>query len=412
MSDVRFIAFFLTQFHPTAENDAWWGRGFTEWTNVTRAEPLFDGHYQPHLPADLGFYDLRLAETRHAQIALAKQYGVDAFCYHYYWFSGRRLLNRPLDDMLADPASDMPFCLSWANENWTRRWNAAENEVLVAQHYLPDDDDRFIDGLLPIFADPRYIRIEGRPLLIVYRPQHLPDVRKSLAVWRERARTAGFDGLYLCSALTHGNAEWASSGFDGGIQFPPHNLLVENVNRDIAFHAPFRGNVIEFADAAANYLRPRADAEPAYRTVVPSWDNTARTRERAMVFLNGTPANYEFWLKEAVRLTQAERPPAERLVFLNAWNEWAEGCHLEPDARYGHAFLEATLRVKNGVSAATRFVDRGLTGHEAPPRRLFTDLRDVALYHLGTLSSQLRLRINRRPQLKRSLTWLMRLWNR
>ena len=409
-SDVRLIAFYLPQFHPTPENDRWWGKGFTEWTNVTRAEPLFPGHYQPRLPADLGFYDLRLRETRHEQIALARQYGIDGFCYHYYWFSGTRILHRPLDDMLADPASDMPFCLCWANENWTRRWDAADHDILIAQRYLPEDDRDFIAGLIPFFQDPRYIRIDGAPLLIVYRPQHLPDPRKTAGIWREYCKAAGFPVIHLCAALTHGNRDYRPFGFDSGVEFPPHNLDgCGAVNQTISFFKPFQGNVLEYRDIAGVYLKRKYVGDTVFRAVFPGWDNTARTRSRAVLVLNGTPANYEYWLAQTVRATARDFPAARQLVFINAWNEWAEGCCLEPDMRFQRGFLEATRRVKNGLSEKTGFEDVGLPGQGAEPRRSFVgDLGRVFRYHTGIFLGQAKLVVNRYPKVKSVLAGLIR----
>jgi capsular polysaccharide biosynthesis protein len=357
----RLIAFFLTQFHPIPENDEWWGKGFTEWTNAAKARPLFPGHYQPHLPADLGFYDLRLRETRRAQIALAKRYGIDGFCYHYYWFSGRRVLEQPLDDMLADPGSDMPFCICWANENWTRRWDAAEHEVLLAQEHRPDDDVRFIADLAPILKDPRYISQDGAPLLIVYRPQRMPDARKSASIWRDYCRSIGIPSIHLCAALTHGNWDFQQFGFDSGVEFPPHNLVRSLPNHAIEFYRPFHGHVFDYRDIAQQYLSRKYSPEwPGFRSVFPSWDNTARRGDSAVIVLNGTPQNYEHWLSEALRKTEADFPGQDRPVFINAWNEWAEGCHLEPDQKNGLRFLAATLRAKRGQSKFSDFLHSGI----------------------------------------------------
>ncbi len=401
-AEVRLIAFFLTQFHPTPENDRWWGRGFTEWTNVTKATPLFNGHHQPYLPTDLGFYDLRLAQTRYDQIALARQYGIDGFCYHYYWFSGTRILNEPLDAMLADPRHDMPFCLCWANENWTRRWDAADHEVLIAQKYLPDDDLNFIKDLEPFLRDPRYIRINGAPVLVVYRPQHLPDARRTLQIWREHCRAVGIGRLHLVAALTHGNEDYAQYGFDSGVEFPPHNLKTGNVNHRLDFQQPFYGNVMEYHVVAQSYLDRTYPNGNVFRTVFPSWDNTARTGSRAVVHLNGTPANYEYWLAETIRRTRRDRSGDERVVFINAWNEWAEGCHLEPGRRYGLQFLEATRRAKEGNSQVDGFPDRALPAEAEIVRRSFTgDLWWVVQNHFAAWVAGAKLRINRVPLLRR-----------
>jgi lipopolysaccharide biosynthesis protein len=398
-TDIRLIAFYLPQFHPTPENDEWWGKGFTEWTNVTKAKPLFDGHYQPHLPADLGFYDLRLDEVRHAQIDLAKRYGVDGFCYHYYWFSGRRLLEKPVDAMLADKKSDMPFCLCWANENWTRRWNAAEQDVLLAQRYLLEDDLKFIQDIEPYFRDSRYIRLNGEPFLIVYGPQQLPRAQQTLATWREYCMQVGIGKIHLCAALTHGNADYQSYGFDSGVEFPPHNHFSEHVNESVAFNAPHRGSAMQFSSVAASFINRTYERPNVFRTVFPSWDNTARTGDRSVMMLGATPNNYEYWLSQTLKNTAAQFPNQERLVFINAWNEWAEGCHLEPDREFGHQFLEATLRAKQGESAVTELTDWQALVRKK--RQLFPDLFQVFKYHAYELLSKTKLYINRFPVLRK-----------
>lgn len=355
---IRYIAFYLPQFHPTPENDRWWGKGFTEWTNVTKAAPLFAGHYQPHLPTESGFYDLRVKETRIDQINLAKEYGIDGFCYHYYWFSGTKILNQPVDAMLADPEHDMPFCLCWANENWTRQWDAAEHEILIAQKYQPEDDLNFIKSLTPFFSDPRYIRVEGKPFFIVYRPQHLPDSKKSIETWRTHCREVGIGEIHICCALTHGNMDHRSFGFDSGVEFPPHNLAGISGTIDkskLQFYGNFTGTVVQYRDVAELFLTRDYPSDNVFKGVFPSWDNTARRGPRSFVVLNGTPDNYEFWLKETVALTKRRYPNEDRLLFINAWNEWAEGCHLEPDRVYGRQFLEATKRVKHGSSEVMSF---------------------------------------------------------
>ncbi|MDT3734806.1 MAG: glycoside hydrolase family 99-like domain-containing protein [Denitratisoma sp.] len=404
----RIIAFYLTQFHPIPENDKWWGKGFTEWTNVTKAQPLFDGHYQPHLPADLGFYDLRVRETRHEQIRLAKEYGIDGFCYHYYWFSGTRLLNQPLDDMLADPESDMPFCLCWANENWTRRWDAAEHEILIAQRYLPDDDLNFIRSLAPFLTDPRYIRVGGAPFLIVYRPQHLPDARKTVAVWRDFCRTAGIGEIHVCAALTHGNQDYAQFGFDSGVEFPPHNLQSRNLAKNIAFRDPFAGYVVDYREIATTYLERRYQHSNVFRGVFPAWDNTPRTGSRGVIVMGTSPENYECWLAQAIERSARDFPEQERLVFINAWNEWAEGCHLEPDRRYQRRYLEATLAAKCEPDRPRRFVDAPDPALSSEARRrLLPDLGAVLAYHFHLTLGRLVGWLKGYPRLRRFVRWVL-----
>jgi lipopolysaccharide biosynthesis protein len=356
---LRIIAFYLPQFHPIPENDAWWGRGFTEWTNVTKALPLYPGHYQPQLPTELGFYDLRLRETQRDQAALAREHGIDAFCFHTYWFGGKRLLQRPVDEFLLDPATDIGFCLCWANENWTRRWDASDDEILMAQTYSPENDIAFIDSLLPFFADSRYLRVNGAPVLLIYRPQHMPDPAATARRWRERCREAGIGDLHLVACLTHGNTDFAQFGYDAGAEFPPHNVRPvederwpENHAAQFSVAPEFSGCIWDYADIGRGFIRQDYTGEKIYRCVLPSWDNSPRQHNRAFIMEGGTPENYECWLAEAAARTSAERAPSEQLLFINAWNEWAEGCHLEPDRRHGRGFLAATLRAKLGISQA------------------------------------------------------------
>jgi lipopolysaccharide biosynthesis protein len=344
MKPVRLIAFYLPQFHPIPENDAWWGRGFTEWTNVTRALPAFAGHRQPRLPADLGFYDLRLAEVRDQQSALARSYGIHGFCYYYYWFGGRRLLERPLDAVLATGRPDFPFCICWANENWTRRWDGLEQEVLMPQDHSPESDRRFILDVMPILSDSRYIRRAGRPVLLVYRPDILPDPQRTVATWRETARAHGLPGLHVVGCQTFGTEDPGPLGFDAAVEFPPHNIRGGRLDSTVAgLHPDFRGKLHDYREAVS-YFSQRAD--PPYllhRSAMVGWDNTPRRGLHAHVWHHATPDAYGGWLRTAIERSSDPEDP-EPLVFVNAWNEWAEGAVLEPDQTWGHTFLQETRR--------------------------------------------------------------------
>lgn len=367
MTDVRLIAFYLPQYHPIPENDRWWGAGFTEWRNVTRAKPVFPGHYQPRLPGELGFYDLRLAETRTQQAHLARSYGIFGFCYYHYWFGGTRLLERPFQEVLESGEPDFPFCLCWANENWTRRWDGNDQELLIEQTYSDRQAEAFLASLVPAFKDPRYIRIGNKPLLIVYRPDLLPNAKKNTALWRNLARSAGFDDLYLAKAETftpHGKyINPVEQGFDAALEFPPHctkaSALTELIMPGIDISP---GNIFDYQEAAFHSIHRSNPAYKLFRTAMTDWDNTARRQSAPSLFLGSSPSAYSQWLSELVRWTREHRDGDERLVFINAWNEWAEGAHLEPDQRYGRQYLEATLKALNSsdvpAAAVTDFTMR------------------------------------------------------
>lgn len=349
------IAFYLPQFHPVPENDQWWGKGFTEWTNVAKARPRFRGHYQPHLPGELGFYDLRLPEVREQQATLARDHGITAFCYYHYWFNGRRLLERPFDEVLASGRPDFPFLLCWANENWTRAWDGGPHEILLSQEYSVEDDIAHIRSLLPAFRDPRYYRIGGKPVFIVYRASMLPDPRRTLDTWRSEAARAGVGALHLVRVDGHGIDtvdDPIAQGFDAAVGWIPNYAQQGRplrwgrrwgISRRLGLTERSFGvnRVVPYERVMKNSL---SEAEPAYLRypcVTPSWDNSARRRQMAFITAGATPDLYQSWLEQALRRV-LDRPVEQRLLFINAWNEWAEGNHLEPDQRWGRAYLDAT----------------------------------------------------------------------
>jgi len=351
--EVRLIAFYLPQFHPIPENDQWWGKGFTEWTNVTKATPLFTGHYQPHLPADLGFYDLRLPEVRKQQAELAQQYGIEGFCYWHYWFNGKQLLEKPFQEVLESGEPDFPFCLAWANEHWSRRWNGMEQDMLQEQIYGgKEDDEAHIQWLIPAFRDKRYITVDGKPLFLIYNPSHLPDPISTITLWRKRVQEAGLPGIYLVAIKSHAKnweKNWQDFGFDDQLIFQPNWGIIRKASEFIGSQYiapplqslenidPLRINYSE----AWKYLSAFQGKGDEIHSVVPMWDNSARRKYQPVVLDNPSPEEYKRWLALEIDRVKGN-PPSHRIVFLNAWNEWAEGNHLEPDQRYGRAFLEAT----------------------------------------------------------------------
>ena len=355
---VRLIAYYLPQFHPIPQNDAWWGRGFTEWTNVTRALPRFVGHYQPHLPGDLGFYDLRLPDILRQQAEIARNYGVYGFCFHHYWFAGENLLDTPLRNLLANPDIELPFCINWANESWTRTWSGDERQILIQQAHSPEDDIAFARSIEPALRDRRYITVGGRPLVMLYRPSLLPDAAATLVRWREHFARAGIADPYFVMVQAFDDHDPRRYGFDAAAQFPPHKLGwgSPNLTPDIRkLDRQFRGTVKSYDQMALNAM---ADATPPFRLlrgVCPSWDNEARRPGGSTVLAGASPEKYAAWLDWTAQRMVDEAPADERIVFANAWNEWAEGAHLEPDRHYGYAYLSATADALAGrVSAADR----------------------------------------------------------
>jgi len=353
-SCVKLLAFYLPQFHPIPENDRWWGNGFTEWNHVSKAKPLFPGHYQPHGPGELGFYDLRSPEVREKQALLARQYGIDGFCYYHYWFRGRKLLQQPFEEVLSSGRPDLPFCLCWANENWTRAWDGRERSVLIAQEYSEEDDLAHIRSLLPAFADRRYIKIDQKPFFLVYRAEALPDPVRTVALWRSEAKKAGFKDLYLaCVEGFLKDKDPGEMGFDAAVEFAPDWRILKRS----FFPAPWHGFsalwqkflfalkkniIVDYQEMVTYMLRKHEVSYKRFRCVAPSFDNSPRRARGAAIFTGSEPKQYQKWLEAVIHRTVEKFEREEKIVFINAWNEWGEGCHLEPDVRYGRAWLEAT----------------------------------------------------------------------
>lgn len=357
----RLIAFYLPQYHPIPENDEWWGKGFTEWTNAAKARPMFRGHYQPHVPADLGYYDLRLPEPRIAQAEMAKAYGIEGFCYWHYWFgNGRRLLELPFNEVLKSDLPDFPFCLAWANESWSGIWHGCPKRVLMEQKYpgMTDYEAHF-NSLVAAFSDKRYIKINGKPIFIVYNVKNLPNPRLLVECWQTLAKRAGFKGIYFIQLIEQRAASWHSreDGFDSTINNPFSSavkkmddkfknycadLLDKSTGIDILgiyrriFNKPriyLYKDFIKFADISL-----RTDVMQ-YPCVYPNWDNTPRSGHRGYVLKDSTPRLWGIHLKNAIEKVR-DREYDKRVIFIKSWNEWAEGNHLEPDLKYGKAYLD------------------------------------------------------------------------
>ncbi|MFC2029456.1 glycoside hydrolase family 99-like domain-containing protein [Chloroflexota bacterium] len=361
----RLIAFYLPQFHPIPENDRWWGPGFTEWTNVAKARPLFRGHYQPHIPADLGFYDLRLPETRASQAEMAREHGIEGFCYWHYWFAGKRLLERPFAEVLRSGEPDLPFCLAWANQSWTGVWHGAPDRVLIEQTYPGRlDHEAHFNALLEAFWDPRYLTMDGRPIFLVNNPNGLPNPGQFTDCWRELAIRSNLDGLYFIGiAGPHWNP--LANGFDAATVRNPgvaishlsrmpkplryadrisKRLTGKTVKRLLPRPDWTRPAVYQYADVVGHALPPLPKDFVQFPCVIPNWDNTPRSASRGVVFADSSPELFGEHLEQAIQQV-SHRNPGKRLVFVKSWNEWAEGNYLEPDQNHGRAYLQMTKAV-------------------------------------------------------------------
>lgn len=344
--DPKILGYYLPQFYPFKENDEWWGKGTTEWTNVSKAVPQYLEHYQPRLPGELGFYDLRLKENIERQIELAKIHGIYGFCYYYYWFNGKRLLEKPLDKFVENKDLDFPFCLCWANENWTKRFDGTNTDVIMEQPNTIESYQKFIEDLALYMKDERYIEVQGKKLLIIYRPSFIPDFKEVLSYWRDFVKKELNKDLYIMAVKENtADLPLLDLGFDGVSEFHPGTLY--RFCKDITAHMTyvrddFRGQILDYKDIVENKKYFEYKTDKLYRAIMPMWDNTARRNNKGMIFQGATPDLYKTWLKDIIKESKEDGTLDDNILFVNAWNEWAEGTYLEPDRKYGYAYLQAT----------------------------------------------------------------------
>lgn len=355
MNKPKVIAFYLPQYHPTTDNDKWWGKGFTEWTNVGKARPLFKGHYQPKVPADLGYYDLRLPEVRETQAELAKEAGIYGFCYYHYWFgNGKEELELPFNEVLKSGKPDFPFMLCWANESWHKKfWNkdgkGSSKEVLVEQTYPGEKDiiDHFY-RLLPAFKDSRYIRIDGKPAFMIYKPYELRDTNNFINIWNDLAKKEGLNGIHFVACLwqdvnTCNIVDLLNNGFNAvnkiGIWEAKANIPLLHKVKRVAFSRLFNIPVIDdYQKITDNMFNEIDQQERVYPTILPNWDHTPRSGKNGVVFKNSTPENFK---KQCIKILDKRKNNKDNIIFLKSWNEWGEGNYMEPDLKYGHGYINA-----------------------------------------------------------------------
>jgi len=348
-SDIKVLAYYLPQFHPTPENDEWHGKGFTEWHKVAAANPLFYGHYQQHVPhPDIGYYHLAAPEDLAKQALLMQKSGVHGMIFYHYWFSGRMILEKPAQMLLDNPQINMPFCFCWANENWTRRWDGNEREILLGQTYSSRDARAFIRYLIPFFKDERYIKVGGRPMLHVYRPSDIKDCEAYLSIWREECESHGLKAPYVVATLARGAASPRDYGMDAGVERVLYDWTdgaVGDICDTLQAYWPLDGGMLDYGEVADHYMNKALNPDfTLFRALVPIWDNTARYGSQALGLHGFTPKKMQAWLEALMTYAKACLPSDRRFVVVNAWNEWAEGAHLEPDVQFGYGYLNTVGR--------------------------------------------------------------------
>lgn len=391
--DIKYLAFYLPQYHPFEENNEWWGKGFTEWTNVSKAVPQFVNHYQPRLAGELGYYDLRMISVIQEQISLAKKYGIYGFCIYYYWFDGKTLMETPLKLIKENPQLDIPFCLCWANENWSRRWDGKENDILISQNYDKSFASKFIESVLEYMTDERYIKINGKPLLIIYNANQIPDIRNVIKTWRKIGLNKVGE-LHLLAVVFALSEDTKMAGFDGFIEFPPHSIYqysMPTINSNVQFiNSGCQSIVYDYQQIVREKKYLKKNLDKYYKGIFMAWDNSARKPNAATIYHNYSVAAFKEWLKDLSVLTKDRRASGDRFVFINAWNEWAEGTYLEPDRHYGYANLNAVYETfielrQNSKKIIVVNHDACFAGAQMLALNIIAELRSTYHYEVYTI---------------------------